>query len=73
MPLIPGAFDSPDALSGNGLKMLETFKRAFYKCMDLGMFKTLAPCSIVESPTFKIPLVLLCIIILVIIYSILFL
>lgn len=68
MPLIPGAFDSPDALSSNVFKMLGTFKRAFYKCVNLGMFKRFAPCSIVESPVFKIPLVLLCIVILIIIF-----
>lgn len=60
MPLIPSAFNSPDALSSNIFEMLKTFNRTVQKCQKLGMFKRFAPSSITDSPTFKIPLLILC-------------
>lgn len=66
MPQFHVGFDSPDALSMDMLKMIGTFKRAVQKCHNLGMFKRYPPCSVVESPVFKIPLLILCIIALII-------
>lgn len=54
-----------DALSGDVLKMLNTFDKALHKCRYLGMFKTFEECSLFDSCVFKVPVVILCLILII--------
>ena len=55
-----------DALSYDLIGMAKTFHRALYKARDQGMFTIFEKCDIFDSCIFKIPLVLLCIIMIII-------
>lgn len=65
MPLVKHHLQE-DALSYDLVGMSKTFYRAFYKAIDNNMFTTFEKCNIFDSCIFKVPFVLICIIIIII-------